>query len=216
MIASRLRHRRAEDDARHARRNRRLVTAVALFLAGDALFTNRRTSTRGSAPSEEQTDRLISDFRGTLLTGTKGTPEIRTLEDYRGHVVLLEYWATWCVPCGIGLRDLSSVSAAYAATDLRVVAVSIDPSIRVVDVQQEIARRDLTFDVLHDIGRHSQDAFGVWGVPMSFLIDRSGRVRRRVYGLRGDGASSHWAWPEARAQIDSLLREPNRSGARTS
>lgn len=182
------------------------ATVAALILVA-AVFAERRWAPAAPARSEAQSDTLVADFQGTLISAASADTATCTLRDYRGRVVVLEYWATWCGPCGIGLRDLQNLRTAYANTDLGIVAVSIDPRANRTAIQQEIARRELTFDVLQDVDRHSQQVFGVWGVPMSFLIDRGGRIRRRVYGLQPDGTSSHWAWPDARAQIDSLLRE---------
>ncbi len=192
----------------HAKAEQRVALACSVLLILGASLLVSRSLPAPPLYSEANADSIASDFHGTLIAGDDAGTSTRSLSDYHGRVVLLEYRATWCTPCGIGLRDLQLLHKEFRATDLRVVAVSIDPSSRRAEVQRERVLRQFGFDVLQDSDGHGQRAFRVWGVPMSFLIDRAGRIRYRTFGLQPDGASSYWAWPEARARIHELLREP--------
>lgn len=189
-----------------ARATRIVLVAIAALLGGILLREGLKPAPNLAALQAHQ-DTLVTSFRAPLVTSRLDDTTTRSLRDYRGKVVLVDYWATWCAPCGVALSDLAKLQSDYQDTDLRIVAVSIDAASDRAAIRQEMARRNLTFDVLHDSARHAQDIFGVWGVPMSFLIDRSGHVRARTYGIRPDGVTSHWAWPEARVLIDSLLKE---------
>ncbi|MBK8649653.1 MAG: TlpA family protein disulfide reductase [Gemmatimonadetes bacterium] len=146
---------------------------IALVALG-ALGLERRWGSRPPGLTEPQVDTLVSGLpqRPPRCECGIGGTHPRGLSRARSGP---EYWATWCGPCSVGLRDLQQLRADYAATDLAVVAVSIDPRSRRDAVRREVERAAFSFDVLHDLDRHSERVFPVWGVPMSFLIDRRGR-----------------------------------------
>jgi peroxiredoxin len=121
-----------------------------------------------------------------------------TLADYRGRVVLLNVWATWCHPCRIEMPAMERLSRDLAGTDFRIVAVSVDEgdSSEVSAFAKELG---LTFDILHDQSGMIKRAYQTTGVPESFVIDRHGVIVKKVIG------ASQWDGPVHQILIRRLL-----------
>ena len=105
-----------------------------------------------------------------------------SLEKYRGQVILLNIWATWCAPCDAEMPAIQRLYQELGPEGLRVLAVSVDEDAGSLEVLQWATDRKLTFDILHDPSRNIERAYRTIGVPESFVIDRQGRVVKRVTG----------------------------------
>lgn len=159
------------------------LTAVLVVTA--ALTSERRLVGPGSeAPEFEAVD---------VATG-----EIVTLADYRGDVVLLNVWATWCQACEEEMPSMQRLHEALGPDGLKIVAVSIDiaPSDKVLRWVQE---RDLTFDVLQDRRGRIEGLYQTTGVPESFVINRAGVIVKRQIG------AYEWDGPVPRALFRRLM-----------
>lgn len=121
-----------------------------------------------------------------------------TLDNYRGRIVLIHFWATFCLPCRDEMPALESLWQRYGADGLVVLGIAADRgSIEVVrDFAQESG---LTFPVLHDASGTVRNRYEVTGLPTSYLIGRDGRISGRTIGMRD------WNTAQARAYIESLL-----------
>jgi peroxiredoxin len=140
-------------------------------------------------------DERPPDFVG--LT-THGSP--LTLAELHGKVVLLTFWATWCPPCGPELKGLESLHRELGVQHLAIVAVNASESMPVV---REYSRAlGLTFAVLVDPRGNIQRAYGVLGLPTTFVIARDGRAVARAIGARD------WAGARFRELLLALLYEP--------
>jgi cytochrome c-type biogenesis protein len=112
-----------------------------------------------------------------------------SLEDLRGQVVLLNLWATWCVPCRTETPYLQSVFERYRDRGLRVVGVSQDVGDARRDIEEFIEEYGVTYTILHDPRMRGLDLYRVIGLPGSFLIDREGVLRWLQYGPIREGDS---------------------------
>ena len=158
--------------------------AVATLALGDELFTVEA----GSRAPE-------------IAAVTLDDPPVkRTLADYRGDVVLLNVWATWCGPCEAEMPSMERLHRSFADSGLRIVAVSIDNPGRENAVREFVARHKLTFEILHDPTKRIIDDYRTSGVPETFVIGRDGVIRRKTY-------TQDWNTPANRALIAQLLRE---------
>ena len=101
------------------------------------------------------------------------------LSDLRGQVVLLNFWATWCVPCRSEIPGLNAMQRDLAGRGLRIVGVSTSDTADVVREYQKEVRQDYTV-ALGDEAVAAKYAVGV--LPTTFIIDREGRVRQKVIG----------------------------------
>jgi len=117
------------------------------------------------------------DFQAVELPS--GRPA--TIENYRGKVVLLNIWATWCPPCKIEMPSMERLHQKLAGTDFQLVAVSVDEEDSSV-VNKFVKEYGLTFPVLHNQDGSIRQIYQTTGVPESFVIDRDGVIVKKVIG----------------------------------
>ncbi len=131
-------------------------------------------------------------------------PVKKTLNDYRGEVVLINIWATWCAPCRIEMPSIEQLNAAYAPRGLKVVAISVDDPGTDTQIRDFAKQYKLTFEVLHDTGgqegKVSRD-YQTTGYPETVIIGRDGVIRRKFLG------ATDWNSPSNRGLIERLLAE---------
>jgi peroxiredoxin len=123
------------------------------------------------------------------------------LSDYRGRVVLVNFWATWCPPCRAEMPSMQTLYEAYRDRGFVVLAVSGDSQGREV-VGPFVGEYRLSFPVLLDPRQRAQLRYGVGAIPTSFVVDRRGRVVSKEVGAVG------WDSQAARALVERLLGEP--------
>ncbi len=123
-----------------------------------------------------------------------------SLDDYRGKVVLVNVWATWCPPCREEMPSMQALYRDFAPRGFEVVAVSIDDAGAEQKVRDFVREFGLTFDVVHDPAGAIQQTYATTGVPENFVIGADGTVRKKAY-------AQDWNSPENRALIARLLDE---------
>lgn len=139
---------------------------------------------------------------------TLGTPPLpRNVTDYRGQVVLLNLWATWCGPCEVEMPSIEALHRRLAPRGLRVVAVSVDDPGSEDRIRAFVAQRGLTFEVLNEGSGAIENAYQSPGIPSTFLIDDRGVIRLKVMG------AADWDAPERRALIEAVLAEASGQAA---
>jgi thiol-disulfide isomerase/thioredoxin len=121
----------------------------------------------------------------------------KTLADYRGKVVLLNFWASWCPPCLREIPSMERLRIKMAGRPLAIVA--LDSAEAQEDVNAFLSRMTLGFPVLLDPDGSNTRRWKVFALPTTFLLDAEGRVR---YVLTGP---TEWDEGEALAVIEGLL-----------
>ena len=104
------------------------------------------------------------------------------LEGLRGHVVVLDFWATWCPPCVAQLNALNAFAKEHGASRVVVVAASIDDDPETARSFLSDQLGSLDFRAAHDPGGDALADFGADGVPALFVIDGDGVVRATHFG----------------------------------
>lgn len=125
--------------------------------------------------------------------------ELKTLSDYRGQVILLNIWATWCDPCKKEMPSMEALHRDLKDRGLAVVAVSVDNVDMESTIRQFVKDYDLTFDVLYDRAELFRAVYRYTGVPETYIIDREGVIRRKWIG------EDDWSSPANRRFIEGLL-----------
>jgi len=122
-----------------------------------------------------------------------------SLSQLRGKVVLLNFWATWCGPCRVEMPAMEQLYRTFPRREFEILAVSTDPQGAAVTrpFQQEMG---FTFPILHDSEYRVGLTYGARTLPMTFMVDRLGVIRQKVFGARD------WDSPEARELIYTLLK----------
>ncbi len=97
-----------------------------------------------------------------------------TLSDYRGKLVMLNFWATWCPPCNYEMPDLQSYYEAHKDENFIILGVNYEGSAE--EVQNFVDKYNVTFPILLDSDGTVAQLFGVQGLPTSFFVDKEGHV----------------------------------------
>ncbi|MDP1769172.1 MAG: TlpA disulfide reductase family protein [Nitrospirota bacterium] len=128
-----------------------------------------------------------------LLTVGKAAPDFaltdlndkpQRLSDFRGKVVFLNFWATWCKPCREEMPSMEVLHKNFEKDGLVVLAVSIDRVTTTKDIPPFIKGMNLTFPVLIDSWGKTDKPYKRMGVPETFIIDQQGVIREIVIGPR--------------------------------
>ena len=122
-----------------------------------------------------------------------------SLADFRGKVVLLNFWATWCGPCVEEMPSLDRLDAQLGSDRFAVVAISVDR--QGLDVVKPFLAKTAVRSLATylDPAGASMRAFGVRGLPTTFVIDRDGREAGKLEG------AARWDTPEARALMRHFI-----------
>jgi peroxiredoxin len=153
------------------------LSAITLGVAAWQWQQDRQLIAQQSTPAPPAGVKPAPEF---MLETPDGTPV--SLNDLRGKVVLLNFWATWCPPCTLEMPELDALYRRYGnAKDF--VIVGVDLQEQPADVAAFAQRNHITLPLLVDRdGRVIQQDYGIRTLPASVIIDREGRIRDRWTG----------------------------------
>lgn len=189
--------------AKHNKRKRKQSNTLPMIIIGAgfilvavvlAVFIGKGSAQDSELASDGESDPLANgmasvtpievEFQAPELSLKTIYGEQQSLADYRGKVVLVNNWATWCPPCTAEMPELQAFYEDYSDDGLVIVAVDAgDPP---TDVTAFVESNGLTFPVWLDPGKQALRAFNNLSLPSSYVIDAGGTVR-----LAWTGAISH-------------------------
>ncbi|MEP7064713.1 MAG: TlpA disulfide reductase family protein [Gemmatimonadota bacterium] len=175
------------------------IVGIIVLVLGGALF----------AASRLLGDQLYPVSVGSKAPGFRAVtvdsvPRTHTLADYKGQVVLLNIWGTFCIPCREEMPAIEKLHRTMAPQGLKVVAVSMDEPGFEGKIREFVKEFGLTFQILYDPTGKITNDYQTTGVPETFVIARDGVIRKKMIG------ASDWNSPTNRALIAQLLAEPGR------
>lgn len=137
---------------------------------------------------------LAPDFHLKDLNG-----DTIRLQDLRGKVILLNFWATWCPSCRFEMPSMEALHKEFSAQGLAVLAVSLRESAE--DVQSFYKEHNLSFPALLDHKGEASELYETWSLPTTFLINKGGYIVGKVIGYRD------WHSDQSKAFFVQLLKE---------
>jgi len=121
------------------------------------------------------------------------------LDDFRGKVIYLDFWASWCPPCRSAFPKIDRIYAKYRERGFDVVAVNQDQELG--EALRFVEKQPTSFTLVADRDHSIAERYGVKAMPSAYLIDRKGVVRHIHRGFKQDSAA------ELEQQIVALLEE---------
>ncbi len=155
---------------RAVRRALRRALIAGFVVASIAAWAQPAGSAADSLLNQKAPGFTITDLEGHALR----------LDDYRGKVVLLDFWATWCAPCQLEMPVFATWQRRFGPRGFAVIAISMDDD--AAPARRAAERLRLNYPVAMGNERLAARYGGVLGLPLTFLIDRNGVVRARFKG----------------------------------
>jgi peroxiredoxin len=153
-----------------------------------------KEATRVGRPGVINVGQEAPDF---AIKGRDGR-EIK-LSDYRGKVVFLNFWATWCAPCVAEMPDMEVMMNRFKDRKFQMLAVTVDNNWKAVD--QFYKDHNLTIPSFLDPGHQVSGLYKVTKFPETFLIDANGYVVRHKVG------EERWADPRVMASVEAIITQ---------
>lgn len=135
-----------------------------------------------------------------LTAARLGDAQPLPLQSFRGQVLYVDFWASWCVPCRLSMPALDALYRKHGARGFAVVGVNKDNT--PADAQRFLQRVPVSFALAHDAQDALARAFDVKAMPSGYLVDRRGVVRRVHRGFTAETAAA------LEREIEELLKEP--------
>lgn len=159
-----------------------LMVRKWLFLTGIlllvAVFATCKEEPPANSMGTPDKGTVAPDFTLVTLDGKSVT-----LSDYRGQVVFLNFWATWCPPCRREMPSMENLNKIMKEYEFAMLAVSVDKK-STYHVKSFIEKEGYSFPVLHDITKEVARNYVVGGIPTTFVIDKNGIIANRLVGGR--------------------------------
>lgn len=166
------------------------------FISGDST----ETFTAAELDLEEMAKRPpVQNF---ILTDAKG--EQKQLSDYRGNVVILSFWASWCAPCLVELPTFADLEKRFGDKGLRILPVNVDEGNEGQTFAADFWKKgQFPFPSFFDTNKALAQQFEIEMLPSNFVIDKQGRLAFSSFG------SNDWGNEETVEFLANLLAEPN-------
>ena len=159
-------------------------------------------------PEDRSLDQLLADMDVELFPDSKSRVEVGlkdlsgadvNISDFRGKIVFLNFWATWCPTCVVEMPSMEKLYQKFKDNDFAMVSVSIQES--AVDVKRFFLMNKLTFTALLDPNGKTVPGFGIRAIPTTLILDETGRIIGRVTGPR------EWDSRESVAMFNQLINK---------
>lgn len=156
------------------KRYQQLAAAIIIFAA--VFQTGCDTGSAGTKSAEAL--KTAPEFDLEILSGGRAK-----LTDYRGKVVILDFWATWCPPCIKEIPDFVELQKKYGDKGLAILGISLDQNPKRV-LRPFVKKYKMNYPVLLTDGKVDRAYGGITGIPTTFVINRKGEIYKQYVGFR--------------------------------
>jgi thiol-disulfide isomerase/thioredoxin len=168
-----------------------MIKRIICFIAAGMIMTlsacTKSPAVKENVPSPEISVMAVSD--GSLLK----------LSELKGKVVLLNFWATWCPPCREEIPSMMKLDRAMAGKPFQMVAISLDEGGKPV-IESFFKESGFSLPTYLDQDGKATKAYGITGVPESFVINKQGVVVKKMIGAFA------WDSPEVLSFLEGLMK----------
>jgi len=151
---------------------------------------------QGSSGMSRQLEKMIGTFAPAFELPLLEGDRIK-LEDFRGKIVVLDFWATWCGPCIVSLPKLNEIAQEYRGANVQLIAINIEQ--KASEIKSMLGRLEINPTVALDSDGAVAKAYFAEAIPQTVIIDAEGKVAKIVVG-GGEAAEK-----QIRATLDSLI-----------
>jgi peroxiredoxin len=144
---------------------------TALLFTSCDNSTSQQPAPQGGLVGKPAPDFTLLDMQGRQVS----------LSQFRGKVVILNFWATWCPPCRKEMPSMERLYRDFKEKDMVMLAVNVDENGKQA-VREFLQRMPYSFPILLDNENIAQNSYGVFRLPESFVIDRNGVVIEKIIG----------------------------------
>ena len=159
-------------------------------------------------PENRTIDQLFADMGVEVFPAAADPVEVQlqdltgaevNISDFRGKIVFLNFWATWCPTCVVEMPSMEKLHLKLKDKDFALVSVSIQDS--ALQVKRFFLQNKLTFTALLDLSGKTVPGFGIRAIPTTLILDKTGRIVGRAMGAR------EWDSRESIAMFEQLIKE---------
>jgi peroxiredoxin len=187
---------------------KKYVLLFLIIFIGAILFLLEHFTETPISIADIQTKKIFNEKKSSVgyfapnfkLRNIKGNYE--SLDSYRGGVVVLNFWATWCAPCRIEMPSFEKLYRRYRSEGVTVLAITLDKNSE-NKIKSFVDEYGLSFPILLDEKGEVERLYPSMTIPFTYIIDRQGRIVARV-----DGAKN-WESSETFEAVEYLLKNRN-------
>ncbi len=175
-----------------------LASVIILFFTITVVGCQKESEAKVNSTPENQTTLQDNGNKAPDFTLSSVNGEDVSLSDYKGKVVIVDFWATWCPPCRKGIPDLISLQNEYK-DKVKVIGISLDRENTKDGVPGFVDRMGINYPVVYFNDKVIIDFGGVNAIPTTFIIDQKGNIVKKMVGL--------YPKSEYESQIKELIKK---------
>lgn len=182
-----------------------LISTLLIGCGFIAAFVFNANPLARTKPENRSLDQLFVDMGVETFPSNTSQVEIQlqdlygadvNISDFRGKIVFLNFWATWCPTCVVEMPSMEKLHRKLKDKDFALVSISLqDPA---AEVKRFFKQNELTFTALLDSTGKTVPGFGIRAIPTTLILDKTGRIIGRVMGAR------EWDSRESMAMFEQL------------
>lgn len=157
------------------------ILIILIALSINTFCIDKNDSKDKSSTSENTVIKVDGDNAPDFTLKSLDGKTIK-LSDYKGKVVIIDFWATWCPPCRKGIPDLISIQDEYKK-DVVIIGISLDGEKTLKDVPGFVKSYEINYPIVFGNEKVVNDYGGIEGIPTAFVVDKKGNIVDKHVGL---------------------------------